>query len=234
MERTPTRVLQRQLRHWRSRRNLSAQGLADRIAEMGGTLSRAAISKIENGDRGVTVDEWLQLAHALAVPPPLLLIDLETGRHVELTKRVDLHPWIMWSWIRGEFAPPVSSPDGTALVSRVEEFSSAQATVDLYNEEEATAYTVQSARSAIRSALYVGDQDKLQAARTAEVEALRRLANVMDRMIERGITPPGKPAEWIDKIRELELSRFPDRLLVFQPGAGKADQADGWPRSSTA
>ena len=68
MGQTPTLNLQRQIRVWRERRNLSAQALADRIAKIGGTLSRVAISKIENGDRGATVEEWLLLAHALAVP----------------------------------------------------------------------------------------------------------------------------------------------------------------------
>jgi hypothetical protein len=47
---------------------------------------------------------------------------------------------------------------------------------------------------------------------------LRRLAKIFDSMIEHGITPPGNSKEWIDKILELQLSRFPDGRVVFDPG----------------
>lgn len=48
--------------HW------SAQRLADQVVAEGGDLSRQAISKIENGDRKVSLVEAIQLSAALGVP----------------------------------------------------------------------------------------------------------------------------------------------------------------------
>ncbi|MEV5691129.1 helix-turn-helix domain-containing protein [Micromonospora globbae] len=217
----PSEVLAEQVREWRRRRdNMSAQGLANRIAEMGGTLSRVAISKIENGDRGVSVDEWLQLAHALAVPPPLLFLDLESGTDVEVAPGVVLHPWLVWEWATGQHPPLVPAAEGGAYVTRVEEFARAQTAINLYRSEARAATAINNAESAIRGAEYVDDADQLRAARTAHVDALRELARVLDLMIEHGMTPPGKPARWVEAIRSLGLSKHPDRLVVHEVGDG--------------
>ncbi len=200
----PTEVLQGQVRVWRDRRKLSAQGLADRIADIGGSLSRVAISKIENGDRGVTVDEWLQLAHALAVPPPLLFLDLEAGTYVRVAPAVEIHPWLAWEWVVGN-EPPIMS-DRT--VTRVEEFGRARTAITLYREERAAAAAVHDAASAIRAAEYAGDEAAVRGARTAHVEALRELARCLDAMVENDIHPPAKPRDWVDTMQSLKLLRY--------------------------
>jgi transcriptional regulator with XRE-family HTH domain len=214
--RGPVEVLGAQVRRWRDERNLTAQALAARLAEIGSGLDRRAILKIETNTRGVGVDEWLQLAHALAVPPPLLLIDLDSGEHIAVTPKVTLHPWIVWGWITGEHPSPVPSESGGALISRVEEFGRAVRAVELYRLEGDASNAVHNALSAIRAAEYTGDQDALRAARTTQVEALRELAGVHDSMIENNMTPPGKPPAWIETIRTLDLSKYPDRLQVFR------------------
>jgi len=208
---------------WRKRRNLSVQALADRIADIGGTLNRIAISRIENGNRSVGLDEWLLLAHALAVPPVLLFIDLEDGEDVAVAPMVTLHPWLVWNWATGQEAPIVRRPGEGNLVTRVEEFSQAQTAIRLYREEEAAASLVHDARSAIRNAEYIGDRRALTSARAAYVEALRGLAALFDQMIENGIMPPGKSQEWIDRIREGGLSKYPERLTVWTPREGEFD-----------
>lgn len=217
----PSEVLAEQVKAWRDQRKLSAQGLADRIKELGGSLSRVAISKIENGDRGVSLDEWLQLAHALAVPPPLLFVDLKSGADVAVAPGVVLHPWLVWEWATGNEPPLVRSPRGGAYVTRVEEFGRAQTAIDLYRSERKAASDVNNAESAIRSAEYVGDADELRAARAAHVEALRGLAEVLDLMVEHGMAPPGKPARWIETIRSLGLSKHPDALIVHEAADGE-------------
>lgn len=208
-------VFARQLRHWRSERNLSAQGLADRLAEIGSELTRRSISKIENGDRGVSLDEWLQLAHALAVPPPLLFLDFQAGGPVAIAPNVALHPWIVWEWIGGDHASPVPGPNGQAVVSRVEEFGRAKTAIYLYKHQGKAASAVHAARSAIRAAEYVADDEQLRAARAQFADALGELTKILDEMIEHDIAPPGKPAEWIETIRSLGLSKYPDRLVIF-------------------
>ena len=213
---TPGQVLGRQIRHWRKERNLSAQELANRLAEIGSSLDRRAIFKIETESRGVNVDEWLQLAHALAVPPPLLFLDLESGEDIAVAPEVVLHPWIVWGWIAGEHASPVSSPRGGALASRVEEFSRATTAVRLYRSEEETNNAVANAKSAIKLAEYTEDEEGLKAARAQKGEALRELAHVLDAMIENGMAPPAKTPDTIETIRSLGLSRHPDSLRIFQ------------------
>jgi transcriptional regulator with XRE-family HTH domain len=220
---TPNEMLGRQVRRWREERKLSAQALANRLADLGSKLDRRAIFKIETENRGVTVDEWLQLAHALAVPPPLLLLDLESGDQVEVAPNVALHPWIVWGWIAGEHASPVPSERGGAMVSRVEEFGRAASTIQLYQQEEAASNAVHDTATAIRAAEYTGDEVKLRAAKSDRVDNLRILAQTLDSMIENGMTPPGKSPEVIQTIRDLELSRYPDRLAVFQ---GPADEPE--------
>ena len=218
MTSTPSDVLARQVRHWRNERRLSTQDLSNRLTELGTTkLNRRVISKIESGERGVTIDEWLQLAHALAVPPPLLLMDLDSGASVSIAPKVTLHPWIVWGWIAGEHASPVPSEHGDALISRVEEFSRAARAVQLYRLEEKASDAVHNALSGIRTAEYTGEEQALKAARAAHIDALRELGRTFDSMIENEMTPPGKPKKWVEAIREFKLSKYPDKLQIWTP-----------------
>ncbi|WP_200213393.1 helix-turn-helix domain-containing protein [Micromonospora coerulea] len=217
----PSEVLGQQVRKWRERRgNLSAQGLANRIAEIGGTLSRVAISKIENGDRGVSLDEWLQLAHALAVPPPLLLVDLESGADVAVAPMVELHPWLVWRWVTGQEPPLVRTQQGETVVTRVTEYERARTAVFLYQHEQRRAEAVTRASSDLRAAEYAGDEAAITAARAAHADALRDLAGALDDMVVNDVTPPGMPRKWVETIRELEMSKYPDRLVIFEPTEG--------------
>ncbi|MFC6364627.1 helix-turn-helix domain-containing protein [Nonomuraea thailandensis] len=61
------------VRRLRLAQGLSAQQLADRIAERGGKLDRPAISKIELAKRRVNVDDLAELAEALGVAPADLI-----------------------------------------------------------------------------------------------------------------------------------------------------------------
>lgn len=86
---------------------LSARELAERAAAIGASaLTRRAISKIECGARGVSVEEWLQLAHVLGIPPVDLLLDPD-GRGVEVAPGAVLHPQLVRQWFGG----PVSGAD---------------------------------------------------------------------------------------------------------------------------
>lgn len=78
---------------YRKERGLSAQQLADRCAQLGGSLPRGVIAKLESRSRGsVTVDELLVLAEALGVPVVRLLAPLDNG-DVELFPGVPFGPW---------------------------------------------------------------------------------------------------------------------------------------------
>jgi transcriptional regulator with XRE-family HTH domain len=216
----PSEILARQVRYWRERRKLSAQALANRLAELGASaLNRRVVSKIENGDRGVTVDEWLQLAHALAVPPPMLFLDLRQGSDVKIADEVVIHPHLAWQWVVGEIPPVVSSPwrppSGRRVVTRVEEFSQANHAIELYRFETKAVAAVRDTERLIRRAEYTDDQDALRAARSRHAEALHELARCLDDMVQNDIEPPALPGEWVEKMRSLKALKYPDRVRIF-------------------
>lgn len=221
----PSEVLAREIRRWRTERKLSAQDLANRLAELGSDLNRRVLSKIENGERGVSLDEWLQIAHALAVPPPLLLLDLTGGQDVALAPDVALHPFALWEWVTGEQPPSLPRPDGGIQPVRVEEFNRSKMAIALYRVERRDSHAVRLAQADVRKAEYAGDSRALSEAKAAEAAALQELAICLDHMVESGMVLPGEPAEWVEKIRSLGLSQYPDRLVTVE-GRGGAS-ADG-------
>lgn len=218
----PGEVLAKQVLAWRKRRNLSVQALADRIAEIGGTLSRVAISRIENGNRSVSLDEWLQLAHALAVPPPLLFLDLEQGKPVQIAENVTIYPWLAWQWVVGDQAPVMTD----RTVTRVEEWHQARTAIGLYTDQAEASRKIERALSHVRAADFIGagqqgiSSGQLATARAVLVDGLRELAASLDEMVEVGMTAPTKPADWVEAIRKLGLSRHPDSLRAFGAPSG--------------
>jgi transcriptional regulator with XRE-family HTH domain len=87
---------------------MTAQQLADEIAALGGKLTRQAVSKIENGDRGVSLEEVLLLGRALRVPP--LLLFLPVGRVAEMEAIpgdvVDTYAVAKWATGAGPYPGP--------------------------------------------------------------------------------------------------------------------------------
>src|SRR5262245_28616402 len=93
------------LRMYREMRSLTAEQFADRVAASGGKLDRQAISKIERGVRGVSLDEWLMLAFALNVPPLLLFLPLgnqEERIAVTPIPGLALPAANAWRWVIGD------------------------------------------------------------------------------------------------------------------------------------
>lgn len=203
----PSEILASQVRRWRDRRGLSTQDLADRLAEIGSeTLNRRSVSKIENRERGVSLDEWIELAHVLAVPPPLLFLDLESGGDVAVAPSLPLHPWLVWEWATGQHAPITAD----RRITRVEEFSQARLAIDLYQEQRAASDAVSTAEAAIRAATFAGEDVKGPRARYAE--ALKRLADALNEMVENGVRPPALSPERVEAMVELRLLKYVDQV----------------------
>lgn len=209
----PSDVLARQVKYWRTRRKLSAQALADRIAEDQGTLDRPAIFKIENGKRGVSVEEWLQLAYALAVPPALLFLDLARGDQVAVVPGAEIHPWLAWQWVAGESEPITTNRRG----KRTSEWLEARRYVRTYEREVEASAAVHKAYSRLADAEFTGKPEEIQDARGKQVEALRNLAAIFDEMVELEMSPPGKPRDWVEIMRSLNMLKYPDAVEIFEP-----------------
>ncbi len=98
---SPSQVLAEQLPAVRARRQLSAQQLAAAVRKLGGTLDRAAISKIETGARGVSLDEAVMLAVALDVAPVHLLTSRDDHEQVSVAPAVTVPAARARRWVRG-------------------------------------------------------------------------------------------------------------------------------------
>ena len=93
----------------RATRQLSLRGLSERMRELGGRPTQASgLSKIEQGDRRVDVDDLVALAIALDVSPNRLLLtaDASDGR-VELIPGGFATTRTAWRWGTGEKALPL-------------------------------------------------------------------------------------------------------------------------------
>jgi transcriptional regulator with XRE-family HTH domain len=133
----PEQVVARELRSWRERRGLTAQQLSDRIAQHGGKLSRQAISKIENEDRRVTLDELSSVAMALDVPPVLLTLPLGRDPMVQLAPNYTVPTWDAVKWWIGEIGREGGDDVGTAVLGYFRDHDELTRTV-LYNRSAET------------------------------------------------------------------------------------------------
>lgn len=194
---TPTAVIGKRIRKLRG--SMSAQALADRCAELGMPgLKRQAITNLENGRRGmVTVEEWFVLARALNVPLISLLIS-DGGRPLTITPQFELYLTDVAEWLVGAVMPPaVMRGDLGAL----REWAAANTQVRLLEE-------FRTAVSYAGNAASFPDEDRDLNA------ALSKLADVANRMIESGLTPPPLPRSWVERMRKADLLRYPDQVAV--------------------
>ncbi|MDP9430886.1 MAG: helix-turn-helix transcriptional regulator [Actinomycetota bacterium] len=90
------------LRRLREERGVTLSGLSDRMGELGQPLGMTGLSKIENGRRGIDLDELVALARALEVPPLLLVFPLGVQEAVEVLPGANVETWAAAKWFTGE------------------------------------------------------------------------------------------------------------------------------------
>jgi transcriptional regulator with XRE-family HTH domain len=96
-------------------RGWSTYELAGKLAKMGRPIAPSAISKIERGERQVTVDDLVTLALALGVNANALLLPAIAEGQIELTGTSPRDAVDVWEWAEGN--RPLDLPtgdDGTA------------------------------------------------------------------------------------------------------------------------
>lgn len=95
----------RQLRETRKSAGLSQAALAEKVARLGGALQTTAITRIERGDRDVSLEDVLLLAAALDVSPLYLIVPREGGVMARLAPRGRSYsPIHLREWIRGQWS----------------------------------------------------------------------------------------------------------------------------------
>lgn len=204
-------ILPRTLRYHRAERlRLTAQQLADRVAEIGGALSRQAISKIENGNRGVSVNELVVLAKALGTSPLMLLFP--EGTHsgpVELLPGQVFDIWQAALLFTGE--AHIASDVATHWV------------VPHYLRREHDRFLSHYVDALTDQHLFsppTDDPDRKRQRAQAE-SALRRLRDVRADMRRHDLTPPALPEDLrhIDERRHVYLTpEEADRIAAEHPG----------------
>lgn len=109
-----SQVVAANVRRWRMGRGLDQPGLAQRLADLGWSVDRTTLNRIENGKRKVTVDDLGALAAALNVPLPLLLLPVYDDAAVQLTPEgtPPINAWMLWEWMRGMDSLPGRHSDG--------------------------------------------------------------------------------------------------------------------------
>jgi hypothetical protein len=189
----PSEVLAKQLRTVRegARPRLTTEALAKRVEELQGfPMHPTTITKIEKGDRKVTVDEWLTFAAALNVPPALLLLPLGTDDRVRITSGSQLDPDLVFDWLVGD--QPLATTDGYAINSREWRVNAEPLLLHLSWRKAEVA--VRAAIAGIKRA--EGTESDSTAARRKYVNSLENLARVFVAYERAGSPPPKIQSEW--------------------------------------
>lgn len=103
----------------RRARGLSVYALADRLKAAGRHIGPSAVSKVERGERQVTVDELVALSAILGVSPSALLLPLsdDPAVEVEITGAGLVPADQAWDWADGRrrLDTPCLDPSSAAL-----------------------------------------------------------------------------------------------------------------------
>lgn len=106
-----TMLVATQIKSVRGWRNMSAQQLADRCAQLGMPIARSVLANLESGRRtSITLPEILILARALGVSPLTLCIPVGAVDTYLPTPGEQLDPWDAAKWFTGEAPFPGEVP----------------------------------------------------------------------------------------------------------------------------
>lgn len=96
----------------RAAQGLSLEALSARLGEVGRPILKSGLSKLEQGERRVDVDDLAALAVALNVNlSALMLPDLAGDEPVQITPAVEVPAWAAWQWADGYMPLPTRPGD---------------------------------------------------------------------------------------------------------------------------
>lgn len=197
----PTAVLAARLRELRERRGWSADRLAEEMASAGIPWKRAVVTKLETGRRqAVSVAEWIALAYVLDVPPLELLAPLGQDIEVEILPGLEVDPYELRNWLTGTGRLAARTTADTP--SGMQFWNAAAEPIRLYEQFTEAAKVLNRADLDARTAEKIGDPQRVQATRTAYVDALQAWAEVLGRMRAAGMRPPAYVSKWAEDAAE--------------------------------
>jgi transcriptional regulator with XRE-family HTH domain len=101
---SPSEAAAEELRRVRTRKGWNQQQLADALHELGAPIDRATISKIETGERRITLDEVFLFAYALGVSPAALVLPRPARSMVAVTPTTSVTALEALHWLRGVYS----------------------------------------------------------------------------------------------------------------------------------
>lgn len=127
----PSQVFARRLRETRNARGLTQTELAEHMTDTGRPMTKRAILAIENGTRGIQLDEALELAMTLRAAPAGLLAPPE-GAVLDLTDSWSVDGEALRNWLvtGNPMSRPTSGEDDATDALREDLTHYAQALVD--------------------------------------------------------------------------------------------------------
>jgi transcriptional regulator with XRE-family HTH domain len=218
----PSDVVGERVSELRARRgSMSARQLAKRCEALGAPgLTAAVIANIETGRRDkttgtrrrdVTVDELLILAEALEVPPVSLLLP-DGADALAVTPDIQMFAPDVLVWVSGEDEPPMAARLDQGTVQR---WFEASAPLRLMREfRRAAALPIALAQSVVT----IPDGER----RERIIEALGELAQLINRMVESGVTPPPLSRDVVDQLGRYGL-KYLDQVTVVADGSYSDD-----------
>jgi transcriptional regulator with XRE-family HTH domain len=185
---TVSESFRRGLREAREYRGLRQQDLVDLLEhDHAVKMDRATLTRMESGDRKVSLEEAVLLAVALDVPLPLLLLPVDQEAEVALTPTVSAHPWRVWEWLHGQEPLPTSELHRWRPVVQ---------SAWLYSDVRDAQKDAQDKRVTLRIATKSGaDEAGMRAARQGYADALRGLREALKSMERAGLPTRGLLAE---------------------------------------
>jgi transcriptional regulator with XRE-family HTH domain len=97
----PSQVFARRMREVREHRGWTQQDLADRLKELGVGIDRATLARIENGTRGLPLDDALVISAALGPSPLHMFVPTNSSEAVALAPKLIESARLVREWIRG-------------------------------------------------------------------------------------------------------------------------------------
>ncbi len=129
---TAEAVFRSRLQEARKRAPLTGREFADLLAEKGYPLGQPTVTKIENGTRGVSLDDAIAISAVLGVSPMNMFTPLDDRTKVALTPTIVRSAAAVRAWVRG-FGP---LDKGQAATVRYLTESPIEATPPNYYQEQ--------------------------------------------------------------------------------------------------
>lgn len=164
---------------------MSGAGLAERLAAYGIPWNRTTVAKLESGRReNISVAELLALALALGTTPLALIADPRIGGPVPVADGLEVSPWTLALWARGDGHSEDRDPRLKVDRSTVVLFDSAASIADL-------------CRQVLRPPAKGEDPE------SKDRSLLRLLINALDRVLALGAVPYPVPAAVCERAADL-------------------------------